>query len=180
MPVAVSVFTGCNKKSPYDITVYYPLTVGNKWTYQDTFDMTNGNLWTEEITESYEWEGRIVYKIEQDSGHWPYWMVFVNDELRRYDEAPPASDYTILIQEPLEGGNEWFLSPSSSATLKIVDVNASVSVPAGRFDECLTVEAPRSWGPTTWWYAPNVGLVKKEWADPTYTHTVELIEFTVQ
>jgi len=85
-------------------------------------------------------EGRLrVETVQQDEG----W--FVDDRGGRLRLAPDGlrDMDRYLIRRPLEPGTEWssVLSASAVEHYEITSVGQPCAVPAGRFDDCLVVEA---------------------------------------
>lgn len=180
LTIAIIFITHCDKEEGEQVIImenYWPLTIGNNWRYH----RIGAQYWKEVITESYVWAGNTVYKLERDSiGPEESWLVYMNGELRSYyNEAPPCTvTPAIMLKEPIVEGKEWFLAPGDTTlgTGVIEDLNASVTVPAGTFDQCLKViYQTQSWTGAIW-FAPGVGWVQ---SGPEVSPEDELIEYFV-
>ena len=104
---------------------YYPLTVGNKWTYQV-------NYLGEQRTDT------VVIERE-DNGF------FVDSHQSRLavDAYGVRDDKRYLIREPVTAGTTWtnVVSVEAAEHYKIVSARASCEVPAGHFPDCVVVES---------------------------------------
>lgn len=155
---------------------YYPLAVGNTWTYRST----PGD------------ETRTIAIVREEEGF------FIDNN------TPPARLQTrstgvydgdrFLLEEPLEVGHKWLAVPSASEVerYEIVATDLELSTPAGFFKHCVGVRAEAlqrspDGRPATvivlWTYAPNVGLVRieqrveMEGEDPRRLLTIELVDY---
>jgi hypothetical protein len=128
---------------------YYPLAVGNEWTYE----LTAG-----------EQRKRETIKIVGRQGAW-----FTDDHRGRlrFDAEGLRDEDHYLLRPPLERGKKW----SAVANLvvqrfEVVATDGSEVTPAGTFLHCVTVRneqpLPSSRGTfvSEWTYAPGVGMVR--------------------
>ena len=187
--IAVS---GCEKKPKYGIRDYFPLSIGNTWTYR--FILTqqypysrNTYTYVDSIIDRYDWGRTRFYKLKRSfgSGRYESWFAYVNDELRRYFDDPPSEDYEVVLKEPLEQGHQWVnrISPYAGVyTMEIVDTDASVFIPTGQFHECLEIELTYFGHVTTFWYALDVGLIKSrsESGGGNQVEELVLLDYSVQ
>jgi len=135
---------------------YFPLAVGNTWTYR-------ASPAREDVPD----ESVTILSKSADG-------FFVdNHGSRLQTRATGVFDGDrFLLEDPLEVGHTWLAVPSASVVerFEIVETGAVVTVPAGRFTDCVRVRAKQE-GPTpdgqhkvtltmTWTYAPGVGLVE--------------------
>ncbi len=132
---------------------YYPLAVGNSWTYRITPSPPDTP------------EGEIAIVSEQDG----FFALNVGGKLAT--RATSVTDGTRnLIEEPLEVGHEWVAVPAPSAVerYRIVATDADVKVPAGMFRGCVQVqieqevmsrEGVKGRLVGVWSYAPGVGPI---------------------
>ena len=173
---------------------YYPLEQGRSWTYsvtkfdaQDTKQVSEFSRRTKPMRTldgrqvvplEYSKDGRItgwVYVIEDDTG-----TLWYARQGAKQSTPTPFGKYA--IRYPIGIGASWsdsmrtFLLPVDEEvpyTMTIVVLADSVTVPAGRFENCLRVrlqgkkkiEGGLYWGGTvsldaTDWYCAGVGFVK--------------------
>lgn len=159
---------------PLEPAAYYPMAVGNSWTYSANV-LGNHSETTIAI-------------VKQDFG----W--FVDDHKGRFkvDAYGLRDEKRYLIRTPLAEGKTWtsVVSVQSVEHAKIVGTDDSVTVLAGVFDHCLTVETTNRQDETKTLvnrttFAPNVGIVKIQVALDTEgklvpQSDVELMAFKVQ
>ena len=134
---------------PPETAVYYPLAVGNSWTYSAN---VLGNHSDKTIT---------IVKKDFD--------YFVDDSNGRFkvDAYGLRDDKRYLLREPLEVGKTWtsVISVQSVEHARIVEVDAPCTVLAGAFEHCLTVETTNRLDEQRTLvlrhtFVPYVGLVK--------------------
>jgi len=128
---------------------YYPLAVGNAWSYQL-------NL----LSEKHDLEVAIV---KEEGG----FFVDSHDAKLAVDAFGVRDQKRYLLREPIELGTAWtnVVSVSSIERYKIVGVGASCEVPAGHFENCVTVESSNRVEEgvvltNEMTFAPKVGMVK--------------------
>lgn len=130
-----------------DPSAYYPLAVGNSWTYEYT-----------------PGAARETIQIVGRDGAW-----FVDDHRGRLradaDGIRDADRY--LLHAPLTPGAQWTAVQNLVVQhFTVAAVDATVSTRAGEFTRCVVVrnESPLPQGAgkfvTEWTYAPRVGLVQ--------------------
>lgn len=128
---------------------YFPLAVGNSWTYQTRF---GGKV------------ERNTVRIEGREGGF-----FVDNQRGRlaFDGEGLRDERRYLILGPLEPGRSWesHLEAGKTERYEVVATDATVHVPAGRFENVLVVRGTTPVDAATkleieWAYAPNVGLVR--------------------
>ena len=130
-----------------DPSIYYPLAVGNSWTYE----YTPGGR-------------RQTIQIVSRDGPW-----FVDDHRGRIrldaDGVRDADQY--LLRAPLTPGAHWTAVQNLVVQhFTVAAVDATAKTRAGEFTGCVVVrnEAPLAQGAgkfvTEWTYAPHVGLVQ--------------------
>ncbi len=184
---------------------YYPLAPGTSWRYNIELTTMDGveqqkyiaaaiapRVWQEQrLPVRRTLDGTRVFYREDETG-------IYRVASQRHDEAVPEAlpeERRVVLRKPLQPGTSWRgrtetitlarigppqrseyqISASVQMDYTIESVDASVTVPAGRFDNCLRVsghgqrrnyDAGNYIGPTdisidkTDWYAPGVGLVK--------------------
>lgn len=128
---------------------YYPLAVGNSWTYDAKF--LGGD------------EERTVAIVRKDG-------VFFRDSMGgqlRLDPFGVRDEKRYLLREPIEVGTSWtnVVSVSSIERYRIVKVGHPCEAPAGKFEGCVTVESTNKADPrrslvNAMTFAPGVGIVR--------------------
>jgi len=130
-----------------DPALYYPLAMGNSWTYE----FTPGG-------------GRETIQIVGRDGPW-----FLDDHRGRFrvdgEGVRDADQY--LLHSPLTPGAQWTAVQNLVVQhFEVIANDADAKTRAGSFSNCVVVrnEAPLPKGAgkfvTEWTYAPNVGLVQ--------------------
>jgi len=130
-----------------DPSIYYPLAVGNSWTYE----YTPGGR-------------RETIRIVSRDGPW-----FVDDHRGRIradaEGVRDADQY--LLRAPLTPGAQWTAVQNLVVQhFTVASVGATATTRAGEFTGCVVVrnESPLPQGAgkfvTEWTYAPRVGLVQ--------------------
>ncbi len=146
-------------------TGFWPLAVGNSWTYRDTFD----NL--------------AVVTITDQAGGWYCWDEGVAQfalwcselSCRRQPAWPPPNDprYTVvLLQPPLEEGAVWPLYADGTGEATLVEADFTYETSDGDFDHCYKVELESTWEV----YGRGVGLVAE---GVGYIETRHLVEYAL-
>jgi hypothetical protein len=136
-----------NSPEAADPSAYYPLAVGNSWTYEYTPGAT-----------------RETIQIVGRDGPW-----FLDDHRGRVRADPDgirdADRY--LLHAPLAPGAHWTAVQNLVVQhFTVTAVDATVKTRAGEFSRCVVVrnESPLAQGGakfvTEWTYAPGVGLVQ--------------------
>jgi hypothetical protein len=130
---------------------YFPLQVGWKWAYDLEKD-------GEKILAVYAVVERAADSAVVQAGDERLVYAITPEGIAQKD-GPGLGDF--LLKNPVAVGNQW---PVSSGTAKVVSTTQEVSVEAGRFADCVVVEATRSdpvrVARTT--FAPEVGWVMLE------------------
>ncbi|MGB3341698.1 MAG: hypothetical protein WBB37_09480 [bacterium] len=157
---------------------YYPLAVGNVWTYKSTLEPqgTTGEE-TIEITRQITvhgqetWE-RVCTRRDNDTimGIDTSYFAEVGDCILGYWGLDDTIPDTFLVF-PLEGGKSW----SSENYIAAVESGDSVIVPAGVYEECWLIEYAYPYEACAYVYlAPDVGMVKKLSTGGYSTYILEL------
>ncbi len=133
------------------LEAYYPLAVGNRWTYA-----VNGAA-----------DKQVEVAILKEEGgyfHDSQGARFAHDAFGLRD-----GDKRYLLRGPLEVGRSWtsIVSVSSTERYRITATGVPCEVPAGSFQDCVQVEArTRADGDRVlaahYTFAPRVGLVRLE------------------
>lgn len=151
-----------------DISQYYPLKEGYEWEYEGV-----GNeyaSYTQKVTYSKDKRFQVmkdnggtrsanVYEIKDDSIVNTYMEGEVYDDRNVLDKESNLN--VVIIKHPLELGNKWI---SEENSYEIVDINASVTVPAGTFENCIAVKEVYKdhTAEMFYYYKKDIGLVKAE------------------
>ncbi|MBU0507822.1 hypothetical protein KKH27_03150 [bacterium] len=90
------------------------------------------------------------------------WLVVVNNELRMYETLPhDTAGYYIFLRCPFNVGSTWpyYSRPIFGQTIMatLVDNNATITVPAGTFHNCLHVAVSPYFHA---YFAANIGLLR--------------------
>lgn len=135
---------------------YYPLAVGNSWTYRVTPAPPDAPL------------GEVKVVSEENGA---FIVDFGGHQAQLGARATSISDGTrTLIEEPLEVGHAWVAVPAPSTVerYRILATDVDVKVPAGLFRGCLQVETEQEVTSRegvkgklvgVWSYAPGVGPI---------------------
>lgn len=140
-----------------DVAEYFPLAVGNTWTYVDESPaLPPDRRGAERVVRILERTADGYFR-DSDRGELRVDSGCVHDRLRR------------LLCAPLRTGARWasVVSASSTERFEIAGVEESVVTPAGRFDRCVRVRAHNRASATAdavleITYAPGVGPVRIE------------------
>lgn len=122
--VTLCCLAGCTER----VTDYYPLKVGNAWTFLTT-DLTN-----ETTKESLE----LIVKRDKTTYFFQHGEQFIDMNGR---VLVNRNGY-VFIKTPFEVGAQW-KEVGASAIIKITAKNQKYTVPAGQFDQTLEI---------TWWF----------------------------
>jgi hypothetical protein len=139
-----------------DPTAWFPLAVGNTWTWVDRSPQAGAGAPKE----------RTVRSVSRDADGY-----FVDDARGALRAAHGCIQDRVrrLLCTPVEDGRTWtsVVSETSTERYRIVATGQSVQVTAGRFEDCAVVRATNRAGEdaeivleTT--YAPGVGPVRIE------------------
>ena len=104
---------------------YFPLAVGNTWTYQATY--------------LGERSTRQVQMVAFRDGNY----VDGDGRTLRVDREGVRDQVRYLLHEPLTVGATWtsVVAPGSAEHYKILSVHAPCEAPAGKFPDCVEVES---------------------------------------
>jgi hypothetical protein len=131
------------------VAAYYPLAVGNRWTYQV-------NLLGERAMQTVEIVGRKDGFFQDSQGQELAVDGYGVRDHKRY-----------LLRSPLDPGATWtnVISASSIEHYKLEGVGERCTVPAGSFEGCVRVSSSNRVDANTtlvaeFTFVPNVGLVR--------------------
>jgi len=111
---------------------YFPLAVGNHWTYQATY--------------LGERSTRRVELIAFRDGSY----VDRDGRALRFDREGVRDQVRYLLHEPLTAGATWtsVVAPGSAEHYRVVSVREPCEAPAGKFKDCVEVESRTIADPT--------------------------------
>ncbi|MEW8960017.1 MAG: hypothetical protein AB2448_13120 [Moorella sp. (in: firmicutes)] len=158
---------------------YFPLTPGSWWQY-----LGEGNEYA-------TFKREVLYvkndraQIKEDNGGTVSAAVFkiTDDAVTRIlfegeqyentnllDQAPREN--VVILKAPLAAGTRW---ETPNGPREIVDVNATVDTPAGKFADCLKIKIEGAGSTIYEYYKEGVGMVKREFVsgDIRVTSTLE-------
>jgi hypothetical protein len=154
---AALVWTCCarapelRRAQPLSAADYYPLAVGNRWTYRTNF-----------LGEKSERRVEIV-------GHRNGFYVDSQGQELTVDALGVRDQKRYLLREPLEVGRTWtnVVSVSSVEHYQVKDIGAPCEAPAGVFQDCVRIESRNPVNETRALvneitFAPRVGIVRIE------------------
>lgn len=182
---AVSSLPVPDSATPYRAADYFPLAVGNRWTYEEAGGEGEGPSAREKWEVVSSEEGVFSVKVEkvrfdipavlipsrsgtpgdagEDSPSSPdstdEYMRIAPDGLKKAFASDGFGSGTYVLKEPLRKGTQWW---DSGGTYEITAIGSTVDVPAGKFTGCLevtyTADKPQNLAIIST-YAPKVGLV---------------------
>jgi len=151
---------------------WFPMKVGDSWTYDVTHDTSLINpVPGEKLIAKYTGTISTPSKVTQGGLSWfkVHFAALIGgyDALARQDanglltkDMPAAATREYVIKKPIIVGATW-QGAETGATYKITSKTKSVTVPAGTFTNCLAVLCTDTSAGTksTAYYAPGVGKV---------------------
>lgn len=172
---------------------YFPLKVGDSWTYRN--DEDESEFTVKVLGEEKQSDGTILYQVERLAGvriHSWYakaqgW-VLVEREANPEQEGinvkhDPARKF---LKNPLVAGEKWRWSGKGMTGADVLEISTVegpqvVTTPAGRFRAMKVVSKVTDGDAAmtrTTWYAPGVGLVKTLTETPTLRYGSELADYS--
>jgi hypothetical protein len=136
---------------------------------KDYYSLIEGNAWTYRVRPASEGHDVDTVLIT-GKDHEGFYIDDHGGRLQARSNGIFDGD-RFLLEDPLEIDHSWIAVPTPSAVerYKIIDVNRSVSVPAGNFLNCVVVRGEQPGISADgrdilvimkWTYAPGVGLVE--------------------
>ncbi len=176
LPV-VALIISCGGEDGDD---YYPVAVGNQWEYSivntlnvtaftdTTFSYTGtstttitgqaifNNIEAFELVTITIWDDTVAMTNSTDTSY----VQATNDYVLIYEDLTDTEPDTSLVF-PLETGNTWIVRIDSTDTLTAeVLGQETITVPAGAFADCWTVEYTYNGWTEQSWLALDVGIVR--------------------
>lgn len=149
--------TGTKTPGTKGITALLPLKVGNKWTYETEIDGASACIEGKnemEIVRTHDVAGK-EYFISQGSACLPNVTLYYRVD-RNTIEMLGRGTFLKLPKK----GESWKWTPGK---LTWVERHDSFEVPAGKYNECWTLEFDNPLGPNSKdVYCPGVGMVQSE------------------
>ncbi len=143
---------------------YFPLAVGNSWTYTIEGRASSGNV-TVRVTESVEAAGQQYFRLE---GFTPRSaLVRVGSQGRVLEFRPDSGTEHLWYEFGAAEGTTWMseLPHPCLETAKLASRSSVVDVPAGNFDDALVIRYGATIcadaGIQEEVFAPEVGLVRR-------------------
>lgn len=105
--------------------------------------------------------------------------IFIKGE--EYDETnfldAPPNENTIILKASLEVGTRWV--DQKGASREIVDIDATITTPAGKFVKCIKVKITDHNSTILEYYKEGVGMVKSEFVSGDTRVTSSLEKFNI-
>ena len=172
---------------------YFPLRVGDSWTYRN--DEDDSEFTVKVIGEEKQADGTILFQVEKMVGtrihYWytkaPGWVLMRReayaDQEGQSVAHEPARQY---LKSPLAAGAKWTWKGKGATGMDVLEINVVegpqvVTTPAGRFRAMKVVSRVREGDASvtrTNWYAPGVGLVKTLTEAPPLKYGAQLVDYS--
>ena len=176
--IALTIFfltmSAAAQKSKAPVPDYFPLRVGDSWSYRSASGDTQFSL--KVVSEERQTDGTIRYLVEKVAGakvHTLFskasgWVLMHSERYPEHEglEAryEPARQY---LKNPLVAGAQWGWTGKDYTQTELEEDNQvvgleNVIVPAGKFRAMKVVSRVGGGAPMTrtYWYADGIGLVK--------------------
>jgi hypothetical protein len=186
----IALIIGCGGEA-----VYFPLAVGNQWEYSieqtitlispdTTWEYTgnsiteitaettldNGNPVLEQVTTT-TWDDTLMTDATDTT-----YVEETEDYMLIYNSKADTDPDTSLML-PIEAGNTWTVYSNTADTMTAYVVGkATVTVPAGSYDDCWQIEYSFSGGVNVDWFAPDFGVVRHEYEMSDSNTTIQFIK----
>jgi hypothetical protein len=164
---------GCNKlpaeepqPDPLSLKDFFPLSEGSTWQYRG-----EGNEYASFNRKVVFVEGDRA-QIVEDNGGTVSASIFkaAEDEIVRtffqgeeYKEMnlldQDSNDSLVILRTPLKVGTSW---ESQEGVREIVEMDAVVDTPAGKFEDCIKVSIKLQYSTLYEYFKAGVGMVKRE------------------
>ena len=139
---------------------------------EDNFLQLTDNNGGTIVTSVYELDGKELRKVYSQEE-------FYSEENLIPEAKKNKGTGVVIIKAPLREGNSW---ENDGEKREIVAVNQTVELPAGTFHGVLKIKINyRESGATAYeYYAPNLGLIKKEYESEGFEVSSKLQSFALQ
>jgi hypothetical protein len=171
MVLLIAGLSGCllssdtPKTANHTPTEYFPLSVGRYWKYEVIgATVRPGTVMWRVVTSTYSVDTLRLYVIHEyttwDGGRAGPWRTdyFYTEGSVFYGGLAVNP----ILRVPLTTGESWATgAPGEGVTSYIINADAAITTPAGRFTESLKIEIAEEGDttPETRYYAPHVGIV---------------------
>lgn len=166
------LFENCknNPTEPSEITEsYFPLKVGNTWTYLTTNNDHDTALYTMTITGTVQKNGTIYYVLKSS----PSELFFQDSILLRSDEKGDIcirrgnrESIVFKFSAPMDSSWWWWIDDSTVNRMTMFSNTDTVASPLGTFRNCLTMGQSYSTVGVIYTFSSGIGLVKSHsWAE---------------
>ena len=172
------------EQKPEDISLkeFFPLTEGTKWQYlgegNEFASFTSEVLFVkEDRAQVMENNGGTVsasvFKVTDDEIVRIFFKGEEYDKTNFLDEEP--NDNLVILKKPLKVGTKW---ETTHGTREIVETDAIVDTPAGKFEDCIKVRILLDTSTSFEYFKQGIGMVKREfiYEDTIVTSTLEKYE----
>ena len=166
--IGTTCLLGCSQRlshlpvTPPDSTAgLFPLAAGNEWVYHYRQwiegDLADDSYDTSRLDTSLLWNGAEWFGARGDS-------VFCRNESDGFyylifDQDHPDGYEVLIYRYPTHANETWMIQPDSMR-VQVITTNASVTVPAAAFHECIQYRVfTKSNIPTDHYILPEVGEV---------------------
>ena len=150
-------------------TSYYPLALGNKWSYSGGITGSNTSTVQQMTTQN----SVVYFMIDQIVGAEYYYRVAPNGDI--YELSLPSTEALVVPANPTVN-QQW--NSFNSTTKKVISLNETVSTPSCTYSGCLYIMKYSSSGAPSSeiYYKSGIGLVKSVSISGGYTTNLSDIE----
>lgn len=181
----IIILAGCAPKADAPKAAYlkamFPVNVGSTWQYQG-----EGNEYATFTREVVFANGSKAQIKEENGGTISAAVFEVTDtEVKRvyfqgeqyeqgnFLDAVP-NENLVILKAPIQVGTKW---ETPEDTREIVDINATVETPAGKFEGCVKVKISSEGSDMYEYFKTGVGMVKREFTSGKISVTSTLSSY---
>jgi len=163
---------------------YFPITEGSTWQYRG-----EGNEYAS-FTREVEFNKGNKAQIKENSGGTISRSIYeVSDSeiVRTFFQGESYEDKNfleeesnenlVILKKPLKKGARW---DTAHGTREIVDLNAIVETPSGKFENCIKIKVAYEHSTLHEYFAKGVGLVKREFESEGMKVISELEKYDIK
>ena len=192
LTILLVTMSAAAQKSKAPVPDYFPLRVGDSWTYRSTSADTEYKL--KVLSEEKQGDGTIHYLVEKLAGAKVLtlfskasgWVLMHSERYPEHEgleaKYEPARQY---LKNPLVAGSQWGWTGKDYTQTEVEEDNQvtgleDVTVPAGKFRAMKVVSKVAGGTPMTrtYWYADGVGLVKSKTDGGQIKYGFELADYS--
>ena len=176
--------TAPQKADEASLKDFFPLTVGSSWQYKG-----EGNEYASFTRKVLFAEGDKV-QIAEDNGGTVSASVFrtaedaitcVFSRGEEYDGVnllkEESNENYVVLKAPLKAGTKW---EAQGEVREIVDTNAVVDTPAGKFEDCIKVSIKLEHSTMNEYFRAGIGMVKREFESEGLKVTSTLEKYDIK